>query len=377
MKKRRLVNNVIRLIFKNLTRSPRVFLRSEAEQKSIEGFQNKFEKFKDAPFLNITGNPSIQFTRKTREPLGANGLIVICMLGCSFNAYALWNYDRGVAAGMRGDAASALSLLAPVVSDDPHNPTKLYDAGVAAFRTQSYDQAKTFFEQATMQPAATASLKENAHYNLGNTYVKLSRLEEALAQYEKALAINPDNKAARHNYDVVKKMLEQQKKQEPQQKDKNSSDEQQKNEQQDNQQQEQDKRDKRDEQQQMPDKQQDGQQEQDQQDQQQSSDQNREQNDQKNTSDEQSKRDDQRNAQEEKRREDERQQQSTPQEHKEKKQQDSERDAQKNHAEQPKLEPVLARILDEREQRDAQAHKRIIKGKVSKDLAGHHGQKCW
>jgi Ca-activated chloride channel family protein len=49
-----------------------------------------------------------------------------------------------------------------------------------------------------------------AAYNRGNALARLQRLPEALKAYEQALKQAPDDNDARHNYDLVKKALEQQ-----------------------------------------------------------------------------------------------------------------------------------------------------------------------
>ena len=54
-----------------------------------------------------------------------------------------------------------------------------------------------------------------ADYNRGNALARLWRLEEALAAYEQALASDPDHADARHNRDLVKRLLEQPQNQEP------------------------------------------------------------------------------------------------------------------------------------------------------------------
>ena len=46
-----------------------------------------------------------------------------------------------------------------------------------------------------------------AAYNRGNALARLGRLEEAIAQYEQALAQNPDHADARHNRDLLRQLL--------------------------------------------------------------------------------------------------------------------------------------------------------------------------
>jgi len=49
-----------------------------------------------------------------------------------------------------------------------------------------------------------------ADYNRGNTLARLWRLEDALAAYERVLAVDPGNADARHNRDLVRDLLERQ-----------------------------------------------------------------------------------------------------------------------------------------------------------------------
>jgi len=49
-----------------------------------------------------------------------------------------------------------------------------------------------------------------ADYNRGNVLARMWRLEDALAAYERVLAVDPDNADARHNRDLVRGLLERQ-----------------------------------------------------------------------------------------------------------------------------------------------------------------------
>jgi len=56
---------------------------------------------------------------------------------------------------------------------------------------------------------------EQVEYNRGNTLARLGRLEEARAAYDRALAAHPQDADARANRDLVQRLLEQQKQQQP------------------------------------------------------------------------------------------------------------------------------------------------------------------
>ena len=46
-----------------------------------------------------------------------------------------------------------------------------------------------------------------AHYNLGNKYRQLERFEEALAEYERSVALNPEYISAQHNLALLSERL--------------------------------------------------------------------------------------------------------------------------------------------------------------------------
>lgn len=95
-----------------------------------------------------------------------------------------------------------------------------FEAGQAA-------QAATQFEQPDWRAAAQYQAGDyekaletlrnkgakDAAYNRGNTLARLGRLEDAVDAYDRALADNPDNDDAKHNRELVNKLLQQQKQQ--------------------------------------------------------------------------------------------------------------------------------------------------------------------
>lgn len=78
-----------------------------------------------------------------------------------------------------------------------------------------YKASTQLAEDGEMTPATT----ETGFYNQGNVLAKSGQLEKAISSYEEALKLNPDNKDAQYNKDLVEKELEKQQ----QQQDKNKS----------------------------------------------------------------------------------------------------------------------------------------------------------
>jgi len=141
-----------------------------------------------------------------------------------------WEHDRAVSAAQGGDFKKSKNLLITHVQDNPDDMSSLFDLGVSSSVLNEHKEAAAYFRTVAEHIDASADLKERAYFNCGNTCVPLKELEKAIENYEQALKINPDNEKTKHNLEVVKKMLEQQK-----QEQQNQQDQQDKKENQDNQ----------------------------------------------------------------------------------------------------------------------------------------------
>lgn len=133
----------------------------------------------------------------------------------SHSIYPLFQHDRAVVATQRGDLLHAEQLMNQVVVDKPHDAQTLYDAGVVAYKQGKYQQAQAYFTNAAKQSGSARHqvLLEKALFNQGNSNVKLNNLQQALTDYESVLKLNAQNEKARHNLEIVKKMLEEQQRQ--------------------------------------------------------------------------------------------------------------------------------------------------------------------
>lgn len=76
-----------------------------------------------------------------------------------------------------------------------------------------YKADKKLTEDEQLLPATS----DTGFYNQGNLLAKSGQLEKAISAYDEALKLNPDNKDAQYNKQLVEKSLEQQKQQQQQQ----------------------------------------------------------------------------------------------------------------------------------------------------------------
>src|SRR4051812_20194415 len=118
------------------------------------------------------------------------------------------------------------------LKDRPSDPRLHYNAGSAAYQAKNYDKALEHLNSALLTP--DLQLQERAYYNLGNTEYRLGEeasdpakkqeaWQDSIQRYDSALKLNPQDTEARENMEVVKKKLEELKKQQQQQQNKDEN----------------------------------------------------------------------------------------------------------------------------------------------------------
>lgn len=138
-----------------------------------------------------------------------------------------WHYSKASADAQQENWKEAQTAFSKLLVQDPENSSLLYDAGVAAYRLKEFEKAAAYFSSVA-DKTDDMQLKEQAYFNGANAQVGLKQLEQALQNYEQALAINPENERTKYNRDKVKEMLEQQKQQEQQKQDQKQQEDQKK-----------------------------------------------------------------------------------------------------------------------------------------------------
>lgn len=326
-----------------------------------------------------------------------NSYIYLFILLLTHTTLPIFNYDRAISYAQKDKWNQSKELLKTELVQQPERPDLLYDIGISSYKSGEYDKALSYFTKAAHTNNAPKTLREQAYFNVGNTQVQLKHLQEAIDAYDQALALNPSNKKAAHNKEIVKKMLEQEKQQQQNNDKENKKDQDENNNKQDNQDQNKEKQD-QDQEQKESDNQKNNQEENkknqeqshnDSQDQKkQKENQNTEQpkkNDQQ-KSDSNSQKQDQKNK-EEKEQDQKAQQENTQQKKsQEARQQEQDKKDQQGTAEngsqsgelkQEKLSPALAYMLDKQEKKDAELNKKMIKAMTGIHGGSPNDYNCW
>ncbi|MDX1753628.1 MAG: tetratricopeptide repeat protein [Salinimicrobium sediminis] len=80
--------------------------------------------------------------------------------------------------------------------------SQLFEAANNAYAEGNYEEAVAKYEQILENGETSAEL----HYNLGNSYYKLSRIAPSIYHFEKALQLDPGNEDARNNLTFARTM---------------------------------------------------------------------------------------------------------------------------------------------------------------------------
>lgn len=137
---------------------------------------------------------------------------------------------------------SALDAYRKAQIRKPDQPETRYNLGTTLYQMDQFQEAEANLNQA-LQNAPTKELKARGWYNFGNTQYRLGQFDKAIEAYRKTLELNPEDKDAKFNLELLQKKKgmfenkqkqrdEQKKDKPPQQKSKSQQQQQQKQQQQ-------------------------------------------------------------------------------------------------------------------------------------------------
>ena len=87
---------------------------------------------------------------------------------------------------------------------NPEDSTIRYNVGTALYQMDQFQEAETQLAQ-SLAKAKTKDLKALAYYNHGNAQYRLGQFDKAIESYKKALDLNPSDKDAKFNLEVLQK----------------------------------------------------------------------------------------------------------------------------------------------------------------------------
>jgi Ca-activated chloride channel family protein len=111
--------------------------------------------------------------------------------------------SAGLEAFAAGRDAEALQAFLRARVQSPDSPELLFDLGAASYRLGRFGRARELFARAAAE-AGSPALRAKALYNQGNAASREGDAEAALALYEAALAVDPNDADSRANRDWLR-----------------------------------------------------------------------------------------------------------------------------------------------------------------------------
>jgi len=108
----------------------------------------------------------------------------------------------------KGNYQAALKYYERILKQHPDWEAAHFGKGAVLYKQGEIETALQEFEQAI--GSGDADQKSAAFYNAGNALLKSNRLQEALQFYKRSLEIDPRDFDAKHNYELARRMLQQQ-----------------------------------------------------------------------------------------------------------------------------------------------------------------------
>jgi Ca-activated chloride channel homolog len=182
--------------------------------------------------------PFIKTAGRRKKEKAAAVLLLCVLLGVSVPTARA---SKGEDAYSEGDFLTAGAFYDGLLEKTPDDPRLHFNYGTTAYKNNMFEDAAKSFSEALKSD--DLSLQEEAYYNRGNALFQrgneslqtdpqhtIKTWEEAVASYDGALQLNSLNEDAGYNLQLVKKQLEELKKQ---QKDQENKDQEQKNQEED------------------------------------------------------------------------------------------------------------------------------------------------
>lgn len=111
-----------------------------------------------------------------------------------------------------GEFDKAENAYSKALSQDAESYEGAFNLGDSYFRQEKYEEAAAQFESIA-EDAKDANTKSWAYHNQGNSLLQNQKLDESIEAYKNALRSNPNNSAARYNMAYAQQMKKQEEEQ--------------------------------------------------------------------------------------------------------------------------------------------------------------------
>lgn len=171
-------------------------------------------------------------------PISSAGVLLIMVAGSASAQTVRSHVSEGNRVYNKGRYADAEVEYKKALEKNPKSKEAQFNLGNSYYKQQRFDEAMREYGNADI---TMKSPKEHAeiYYNIGNSLYRTNKFQEAVEAYKQSLRLNPNDEETRYNLQMAREKLKQQQNKDKQQEQK--QDQQQQNQQQQKQQQQQQK----------------------------------------------------------------------------------------------------------------------------------------
>lgn len=140
---------------------------------------------------------------------GRTVLATLCVLALARPAAADVSGDmaRGIAAYEKENPAAAVEAFTKAHEAAPSDVRTRFGLGTAEYQAQAYESALRRFTDAAAA-ATDPALRAHSWYNAGNAHAQLGQFDEAADAFERSLRMNPNDRDAKANLELVRRLIE-------------------------------------------------------------------------------------------------------------------------------------------------------------------------
>lgn len=146
--------------------------------------------------------------------------LVIFFLILPINALSFLQEKRAADFYAANNYQESQNIYEELLVNNPFDTNILYNLANVFYRKKEFNKAEKYFKKVNESKTLDNHKKEQSLFNYANCLVQQNLLERALQAYNEVVKLNPKNEKALKNIEIIKKMLEEQKKKEKEDKQK-------------------------------------------------------------------------------------------------------------------------------------------------------------
>lgn len=173
--------------------------KKEFKEKTITEREDHFQVFLLIGFLFLVFE---MLVRKTVRPkkIQTGVFLIVFMLLSLFSQKAFATDAQKLYTEKKYN--SAKEIYEKEKTKNPDDPALRYNLGTTLYQVDEFGQASQELEN-SIKVTQDPKLKAKAYYNYGNTQYRLGKFDEAMDSYKKALELNPEDKDAKYNLELL------------------------------------------------------------------------------------------------------------------------------------------------------------------------------